>query len=295
MSTTPNRDGKPVILVSGATGNQGGAVVDALLADAGRWHVRVLTRNPAGKKAAALAARGVEVHGGDLADAASLKAALTGAHGAFSVQNSMSAGLAGEESQGITFADAALAAGVKHFVYTSAGGADRDSGVPHFETKHRIEQHIKSIALPTTVLRPVSFMEGFGATGFQGAMGLGIFGSAVSPTKPMQMIAVRDIGIFARIAWNDPLRFIGDGLELAGDELTIPDIIATIKRVTGRRFVPRIPVPAGLTKRMGDPGKMITWIADDGYRADIPALRAIHPGMLTFEDWLRQHGSRPKG
>lgn len=291
MPTTPNTDGKQVILVSGATGNQGGAVIDALLADPSRWHIRALTRSPEGKKAAALAARGVEIHAGDLADAESLKPALAGAYGAFSVQNSMSAGLDGEVLQGKTFADAALAAGVKHFVYTSAGGADRNSGVPHFETKARIEQHIKSIGLSATVLRPVSFMEGFGASGIQGAMGLGIFGSAVAPTKPMQMIAVRDIGIFARIAWESPERFIGEGLELAGDELTIADIVATIKRVTGKRSVFRIPIPAGLTKRMGDPGKMITWIAEEGYRADIPALRAIYPDMLRFEGWLRQHRS----
>src|SRR6185437_5535462 len=98
------------------------------------------------------------------------------------------------------------------------------------------------------------------------------------------MVAVRDIGIFAGIAWADPERFIGTSLELAGDELTIPGIIATIKRVTGRRSVFRIPIPAGLTKRMGDPGKMIVWIGEYGYQADIPALREFYPDMLRFED-----------
>lgn len=286
MATTP---GKPVILVTGATGNQGGAVIDALLAVPRSWHVRALTRSPQGKKARALAARGVEVFGGDLADASSLKQALNGVHGAFSVQNSMTAGLAKEEQQGLTFADAALAAGVKHFIYTSVGGADRDSGIPHFETKYHIERHIQSIGLPATVLRPASFMEGFGGPGIQRAIGLGIFGSAMPRAKSMQMIAVRDIGIFARLAWEDPDRYIGSALELAGDELTIPDIIATIKRVTGKRFLFRIPAPAGLTRRMGDPGKMIIWIAEDGYQANIAALRAIYPDMLTFEDWLRRH------
>jgi uncharacterized protein YbjT (DUF2867 family) len=291
MPTTPNGNGKPVILVAGATGNQGGAVVDALLAEPRSWHVRALTRSPQGKKAEALAARGVEVFGGDLADASSLKPALDGAYGAFSVQNSMTAGLAKEKLQGITFANSALAAGVKHFVYTSAGGADRDSGIPHFKTKYDIERHIQSIGLPATVLRPVSFMEGFGASGIQRAMGLGIFGSAVPPTKPMQMVAVRDIGIFARLAWEDPDRYIGSGLELAGDELTIPDMIATIKRVTGKRLLFRIPAPVAMTRRMGDPGKMIIWIAEDGYQANIAALRAIYPDMLRFEDWLRRHRS----
>ena len=97
MPTTPNGNGKPVILVAGATGNQGGAVVDALLAEPRGWHIRALTRSPAGKKAKALAARGVEVFDGDFADASSLRPALDGAHGAFSVQNSTTAGLAKED------------------------------------------------------------------------------------------------------------------------------------------------------------------------------------------------------
>lgn len=291
MPTTPNQNGKPVILVAGATGNQGGAVVDALASEPRRWHVRALTRSPQGKKAKALAARGVEVFGGDLADASSLKPALDGAYGAFSVQNSMAAGLAKEKLQGVNFADVALAAGVKHLVYASVGGADRDSGVPHFETKYHIERHIESIGLPATVLRPVSFMEGFGAPGIQRAIGLGIFGSVLPPAKPMQMVAVRDIGIFARLAWEDPERYLGSALELAGDELTIPDIVATIKRVTGKRFVFRIPAPAAMTRGMGDAGKMITWISEDGYQANISALRARYPDMLTFEAWLRQRRS----
>jgi uncharacterized protein YbjT (DUF2867 family) len=279
----------PTILVAGATGNQGGAVIDALARDPQRFHIGALTRNPQDRKARALSARGIEVFAGDMADAGTLKAALAGAHGVFSVQNSMTAGLNKEILQGVILADAAQAAGVKHLVYTSAGGADRESGVPHFETKWRIEQHLRAIGLPATILRPVSFMEGFGAPGIQRAVGLGIFGSAVPPGKSLQMIAVPDIGIFARLAWENPGRYIGAELELAGDELTIAQIPATIWRATGKRIVPRIPIPATLTRRMGDPGKMITWIADDGYHANISALRALHPGLLRFEDWLRQH------
>lgn len=290
-SSGADRPGSKTVLVSGATGNQGGAVVDALLAEPERWRVRALTRNPLGKKAAVLAARGVEVVGGDLTDAASLAEALNGAYGAFSVQNSQSAGAAKEEQQGVTFANAAKAAGVQHFVYTSVGGAERDSGVGHFETKWRIEQHIREIGLPATILRPVSFMEGVGATGMQGAVGLGIFTKAVPPTMPLQMIAVHDIGVFARIAWSDPDRHLGQAYELAGDELTIAQIENTIRRVRSKKRVSKIPIPVGMIKRMGEGGKMILWIASGGYHADIPALRAILPSLMTFEDWLKQHPS----
>ncbi len=279
----------PAILVAGATGNQGGAVIDALARDSRRWDIRALTRNPDSRKARALSARGVKVFAGDMADAGTLNAALVGVYGVFSVQNPMTAGLEKEVLQGVTLANAAQAAGVRHLVHTSAGGADRESGVPHFETKWRIEQHLRAIGLPATILRPASFMEGFGAPGIQRAVGLGIFGSAVPADKPLQMIAVSDIGIFARLAWDNPSRYLGAALELAGDELTTAQILATFRRATGKRFVPRVPIPAALTRRMGDPGKMITWIAEDGCHADISALRALHPELLRFEDWLRQH------
>ncbi len=147
------------VLVVGATGNQGGATARALLADG--WPVRAMTRDPNSAGAKELAALGAELVTADLDDPPSLEAAVRGMYGVFSVQNFMTAGLEGEVRHGNAVAAAASEAGVMHFVYTSVGGAERASGVPHFETKWTIEQRITQLGLPATVLRPALFMDNF--------------------------------------------------------------------------------------------------------------------------------------
>src|SRR5262245_48794906 len=120
------------VLITGGTGQQGGATVARLL-ERSRVRVRVLTRDPNAAKASALRAQNVELVKGDLDDAASLRAALAGVSSVFSVQSFLEAGVAAEERRGKALADAARAAGVEHIVYTSVDGAERGSGVPHFE------------------------------------------------------------------------------------------------------------------------------------------------------------------
>ncbi|MBB5774940.1 NmrA/HSCARG family protein [Nonomuraea jabiensis] len=275
---------RPLILVAGATGNQGGAVVDALLEHSDQWRVRALTRDPSGAPGKALAARGVEIVAGDMADKESLKQALKGAYGVFGVQNSRTAGLKGEVQQGITLVDAARAAGVEHFVYASVGGAERVRGIPHFDTKWEIEQHLRAAGLPATVLRPTTFMDVFTMRG--ASVGLGMMAAALGPRKSLQMVAVRDIGVFARLAFEQPETYTGQALELAGDQLTVPDI-ATRLKAAGRpgRYAR---VPRVLLRAMGKEARMLFWFEDSGYNADIPALRKQHPGLLTLKTWLAQ-------
>lgn len=264
-----------LIVVAGATGNQGGAVVDALLERPG-WRVRALTRDPGSAAAQALAARGVDVVKADLADARQLRPVLAGAYGVFSVQNSRTAGLDGEVRQGTTLADVAKEAGVAHFVYSSVGGVDRVRGIPHFDTKWEIERHIQRIGLPYTFLRPTTFTDVFAVKG--AAVGLGMMAAVLGRDKTLQMIAVRDIGVFARIAFDDPERFAGQAIELAGDELTVPEIAERV----GRRYVP---LPKALLRLFGKESRMLFWFGESGYQADIPALRAVHPELLTLEAW----------
>lgn len=253
------------ILVTGATGNQGGAVADALLA--GNWRVRALTRDPGSEKARRLLARGAEVVKGDLADPAE---ALKGAYGVFSVQNTRTAGLEGEVRQGIALADAAKKEGVQHFVYSSVGGVERVRGIPHFDTKWEIEQHIRNIGLPYTFLRPTAFM-----TMFNG-IGLGMLAAVLGKDKRLQLVAVSDIGVFARLAFDDPATYLGRELELAGDELTVPEIAERL----GKRYVR---LPKALLRAMGKESRMLFWFGESGYRADIAALRQLHPGLLRLE------------
>src|SRR6266536_1274431 len=151
--TTGNVRG--TVLVLGATGNQGGAVARELLHRG--WPVRALTRDPRSAKSQALAAAGAQLVAGDLEDPQSLDAALSGAYGIYSVQTFMGPdGIAGEERQGRAIAEAAARVKVEHFVYGSVGGAERNTSIPHFESKHRIgHPH----PLPRTGTRPAAAVQ----------------------------------------------------------------------------------------------------------------------------------------
>src|SRR3989449_10492834 len=146
------------ILITGVTGNQGGAVAQALQGSG--LHLRGLTRKPESERAAALGRQGVEIVKGDLDDEATLRRALDGAWGVFGVQNAGEAGVEREEAQGKRLATLAREAGVQHYVYTSVGSAHKKTGVPHFENKWRIEETVRGLRFPShVILRPGFFME----------------------------------------------------------------------------------------------------------------------------------------
>jgi uncharacterized protein YbjT (DUF2867 family) len=273
------------ILVAGATGQQGGAVMRHLLR--GGWKVRAMTRSPQGEAARKLSAEGAEVVRGDFDDAASLRQALEGVHGVFSVQNMLQVGTERETQQGIALAEAAHAAKVRHFVYSSVGGAERNTGIGHFESKWRIEQHIRKLGLPATILRPVFFTDNLLVTGPGAFLFWGAVAGALRGGKRLQVIAVDDIGAIAARVFAEPERFIGQAMEIAGDEPTLDELVAAYRRVKGRKpwF---LPIPPGLLARMDkDLGSMFRWFATDGYRADIASVRALHPALLDFEGGLR--------
>jgi uncharacterized protein YbjT (DUF2867 family) len=274
-----------LILVAGATGTQGGAVVRRLLADG--WRVRGLTRDLNKPAARTLQGQGVELAAGDLNDRASLDKALDGVYGVFSVQNYREQGVEGELRQGKALAEAVRQTAVQHFIYSSVGGADRNSGVPHFESKWGVEQHVRSLGLPATILRPVAFMDNYN---WSRPMILnGVFnGFGLRPEVKLQLIASEDIGGFAALAFANPSEYIGQALEIAGDELTEPEIAGVFSRVIGRP-VKYQPLQSASNQ---DPEnvKMNRWFNEAGYRADIPALRAIYPALLTFEAYLRKNG-----
>ncbi|MBC3984792.1 NmrA/HSCARG family protein [Streptomyces sp. AC536] len=264
------------VLVTGATGNQGGATARALLAR-GRT-VRALVRDPDKPAALALRKLGAELVRGDLNDAGSLRAAMAGVDGVFSVQPLAyePETLATEVRQGKAVADAALDAGVAHLVYSSVGGAERHTGIGHFETKAEIERHILALGLPATILRPVFFMDNL--LHYADARGERVLELPVRPERPMQMIASEDVARFVDAAFTDPGRYLGRQLEIAGDELTFTDVARVYERVTG---TPTRLVPLPIEERM------FAWFAEEGYRADIPSLRALRPELLTFEEFLR--------
>src|SRR6266853_1509606 len=186
------------ILITGVTGNQGGAVAQALQGSG--FRLRGLTRKPESERAAALARHGVDIVKGDLDDEATLRRALAGAWGVFGVQNAAEAGVEGEKTQGKRLAKLAREAGVEHFVYTSVGSADKRIGVPHFDNKGRIEETVRGLRFAShVILRPVFFMENliapFSLQGSTLAWALGV-------STKLQMIAVDDIGWFGARAFT---------------------------------------------------------------------------------------------
>jgi uncharacterized protein YbjT (DUF2867 family) len=275
---------RKTILISGATGNQGGAIVRAL---AGKgFDIRAMTRKPQGEAAAAMAATGVIPVEGDLDDIDSVRRALQGAWGAFAVQNSWEAGVLKEEEQGHRFATAAREAGVEHFVYSSVGSAHRRSGIPHFENKSRVEDTVRRLAFPSyVILRPVFFMENLVSPWFLHGDTLH---AALAPATELQMIAVADIGKYGAKAFLEPERFNRRELDIAGDELTLPQAAAALSRGLGRQieFV-QIPI-SEVRKNSEDMATMLEWFESVGYDVHIKSLAreyGIEP--LSFEQWVK--------
>ena len=279
-----------VVLVTGGTGSQGGATVTHLLA-AKKVRVRVLTRNLESPKAKSLAARGVELVRGDFEDVASLRTALAGVSAAFSVQQwTEKGGTAAEELNGKRFADAVKASGSPHLVYSSAEGVERKSGLGHYESKWAIEQHIRNLGLPATILRPVGFMDALGVPAVQRGMYLGMFRANWGVSYRVQFVATYDIGWFAARALEDPERYAGRVIPLAGDQLSIDDIVQTFKTVTGRK--PWVaPIPTFLAKRAMPKEflDMFRWIREKGFKADIAKVRQEYPQLLTFAGWVKKY------
>ncbi len=273
------------MLVVGATGTQGGAVARQLVKRGHR--VRALTRRVTSPAAQALAALGVELAQGDLGDRASVDRALAGMEAMFSVATPFERGTEAETRQGILAADAAAAAGA-YLVYSSVANADRHTGVPHFDSKSAVEQHIRARGIEAAIVAPVYFME----NAFYGLAQLrqGVYGSALPPTRRLMQVAVSDIAGAAVAALENRARYAGKRFDLAGDELSGEEVVAILSKVTGRPLS-YFQVPMEMIRgAMGEDGvKMYEWFETTGYSADRAALRRDFPDVpwLPFEAWAR--------
>jgi len=285
-----NRDG--VVLVTGATGRQGGSVLRHLQAQGG-WKLRVLTRNPIDAAARRLATEGVEVVKGDLEDMVSLSSAVRGVRGVYSVQDFWAVGAKREVLQGRNLADAAKNAGVEHFVYSSVGGADRNSGIDHWESKWEIEKHIRKLGLPATMVRPAAFMENYYIDQVEIGILKGKLTDPIRGDKPYQTIAADDIGGFVALAFSRPQEFIGLELEIAGSELTNIEAAQVFSRVLGKRVkFQKLPMPVVKLVLGREFYQMFRWFNDSGFKANIPELKRRYPEvrLRSLEEWLRDEG-----
>jgi uncharacterized protein YbjT (DUF2867 family) len=281
------------IVVIGATGLQGGAVARRLLQE--RWRVRAFTRSPASGPARTLAALGATVVKGDMSDVGSLQSAFEGAHGVYSMQTPFTAGPETEVQQGKNVGEAARAAGVKHLVYASAG-TGQETGVRSWDSKLRIEQHLKALGLPLTIFRPTAFMEILSDKKFFPPLAAWhVMPALMGAQRKVSWIAVDDLGAVAAKAFGQPETFVGKELNLASDERSI-DECRTIHREVFGKDPPRFRIPAWLFACFGfagrDLSRMWRWCRDGILHADVSATRAIHPAALTVAAWMQRRTTK---
>jgi uncharacterized protein YbjT (DUF2867 family) len=272
------------VVVTGSTGKQGGAVARGLLE---RGHkVRAVTRDPNSSQAKLLASAGATLVAASLEDTSAITKALEGATSLFAM-TTPSGGTQAERRQGILAADAAKAAGV-HLVFTSVGNANRETGIPHFDSKYEVEKHIAKIGVRATILAPVAFIENIYFVKEQ--LAKGIYASALPPTRVLAQVAVVDIGAVAVRVLENAGRFTGKRFDLASDELTGNDALAILSRVTGHPFS-YFQVPLDVVRqRMGeDAVKMYEWFDRVGFTVDRAALRREFPDVAfhDFESWAK--------
>jgi uncharacterized protein YbjT (DUF2867 family) len=275
-----------LILVTGATGQQGGAVLRHLRERG--FSVRALVRAPDQPKAHELSGHGVEVVRGDMDDELSLTRAMDGLYGVFSLQTPYQSGTEGEIRQGVNVAEAANRSRISHFVYSSVGSAGQRTGIPHFDSKYRIEQHIRAKGMHFTIVRPVFFMENW--LGMRQNIENGTINLPLQPETRLQMIAVDDIGGIVANTFEHPGKWQDREFEIAGDELSMADVARNFTRITGRdvRYV-QTPWDE-FEKQVGkDVTSMFRWFESTGYHVDTSAVRLEYPKLMNFDRWANTY------
>ena len=277
-----------IIVVTGVTGRQGGAVARHLLADG--WRVRGVTRSPESQAAKELAGLGVEVARADMADVDRMRVVCGGAHGVFSVQNPMISGQQGERVQGRSVVDAAADAAVSHLVYGSAGPGIPRTGVAAWDVKLEVAAYARSRGVPLTVLRPMAFMELMTDKDlYPPVAAWHLMPRLVGVDRPLPWLAAEDLGAIAARAFADPGSYVGADLALAAEQCTLSECRATWRRVTGRD-PRRFPMPLWLFHRFVGPDltRMWCWLATHQVDVDPSETREHHSTALTVEQFLRR-------
>jgi uncharacterized protein YbjT (DUF2867 family) len=262
------------VLVTGATGNQGGGVAAALLHKGHR--VRAFVRDAASPRAVALAAAGAELHEGEFDDPVSLVTAADGADAIFVVSTPFEEGPEAETRHAMAMIDAALQVEMEQVVYSSVASADRHTGVPHFESKARVERYLQRVPIGWTVVAPAFFRENLLRT-------RDVLSLPLPEGRKLQTLGRHDLGQLVTHVLEHPTVFDRKRIDLASDSSTGPEMARAISEASGRqvRWQP-MPVPTG----DDDLSRMWVYLAHVGYSADIAALRRLLP-LQTFAEWAR--------
>ena len=285
-------------LVIGATGTQGGAVTHALH-NAGH-HVRALTRNPQSDPARVLGSRGIQVLAGDFDHPETIAEAARGTDTAFIMGTPFENGTESEIQQTTNTIDAVHAAGVEHIIYSSVASAQEDTGVPHFESKAIIEDHLDGLEVAHTVVAPTAFLsdltgppfwEGLQPGAWDGLRD-GVYAFALPAETRLQMVSLADLGRFVQLVAENPQRFDRSRVEIASIEVSGADIADRLAQSLNRRIRYQHVSLEVLEKVAGDDAVAMTqFFLRGGYTVDIPSLHARYPEVQwqSTQDWIDSH------
>ncbi len=276
------------VLVVGATGTQGGAVANLLLETDAEVHA--LTRNPDGDAAQALADRGATIVEGNLDDPDSYRDAVETVDGVYLVTNFWEHGYDDEVEHGENMVDVVADVGVEHLVFSSVGGAERDTGIDHFDSKYEIEAHIDERGVPATIVRPVYFMQNFEA--MRDDIEDGTLTMALDRHVPLQMIDVAALGGVVAQIFDEGDEHVGEAYELASDELTLEAMALRFERALEQHVAANHISVEQMREAMGEEyAVMFEWFNDHGYEADLTGLRARFDAEFNgLETYLDENG-----
>lgn len=274
------------IFVTGGTGNQGGAVAKNLSLHG--FTVKALTRNPNSAKSLSLKKLNIELVKGDLDDADTYREHLRDAYGIFSVQ-SFENGVQKEIQQGITLATLAKELDIKHFLYSSVMGAHLHTGVPHMDSKFKIENFIRQNELPFTIIRPTSFYENFLIPQVKKGILKGKLVQPIDRNTIQHYIAAEDIGNVAAKIFLNRNEYVGKTIPLATEQLSTQEVADTFSEVLNKKIeYKKLPVLITRLFLGKDLYKMFKWVNEKSIlsKEDIHTTKKEFPGMLSLKDWI---------
>ncbi|MDQ3393327.1 MAG: NmrA/HSCARG family protein [Bacteroidota bacterium] len=274
------------IFVTGGTGNQGGAVARILLQQG--FTVKVLTRNLNSSKAQNLKKLNIELVKGDLNNADSYREHLKDLHGIFSVQT-FENGIEEEINQGIKLATVAKEVGVKHFLYSSVFGANLNTSVPHIESKFKIENHIKQIGLPFTIVRPTSLYENFLIPQVRKGILKGKLVQPINRDTIQQYVASEDIGKAASKIFQNSDLYLSKTMPLATEQCSTQEVADTFSYVLNKKIeYQKLPVLITRLFLGKNLYKMFKWIDEKSFfqKEDLESTNKEFPNLISLKSWI---------
>ena len=268
------------VLVSGATGQQGGSVVRALLADGQK--VIGITRNVDSPNAEALKKLGVEMVSVDFTDTNRAVELMKDVDAVFAMTTPFEAGLDKEVEQGKSMADAAARAGVQHFVFNSVGDANHKTGIPHFDSKYEVEEYLATLDLNYTIVGPTYFMDNLMVFSLEGLKN-GVLAMAMPSNVKLQQISVEDIGRFVAAVIREGKSMYGKRIDIAGDEITGEEAAAVLSKAIGKEIRYEGFSPEVIRQQSEDLAIMYEWFIRTGYSTNMESMKGL--GFLSFETW----------